>query len=390
MKLAFVTLRYSPKGVVGGAETLIRQLSRHCARSGHEVHLLTTCAQNLFTWKNERLAGTEYAEGTTIHYFPVNTERNLESVLGIFEKINRRQALSRQEEEEWAANSVRSSDLNLWVKTNAAEFDAILVGPYLFGITFDISHIAPEKTWLIPCLHDEPFAKMSIVAEMFHRVKGLLFNSEPERALATRLYGLSKMNSYVVGMGMDAFEADPKAFARRYGLEHPYLIYCGRRNVAKNTPLLLEYLDAYRERNTTPFHLVLTGSGDYDAPELLKPHIIDLGFVSEEQKHEALAGASIFFHPSTNESFGIVLFEAWLAGTPALVHAKSDVLRWQCEQANAGLWFRCYPEFEAMLNLLLQNPALADNLGENGLRHVKANYNWHSIGERLFSAITPN
>lgn len=389
MKLAFVTLRYAKEGVVGGAETLIRQLARHSAAAGHEVHLLTTCARNHFTWENERPAGSETAEGMTVHYFAVNTDRNLDRFLDIQAKIDRRQPLAREDEEEWAANSVRSRELNAWLAKNAAGFDAVLVGPYLFGITFDVTRIAPERTWLIPCLHDEPFAELCLVREMFHRVKGHLFNAEPERALAKRLYGLSESAAHVVGMGMDPFEADPEAFTRRHGLKAPYILYCGRREGGKNTPLLLHYLDAYRERNQTPFHLVLTGSGDYEAPEALQPHILDLGFVSEQEKHEAMAGASVFFHPSTNESFGIVLFEAWLAGTPALVHAKSEVLRWQCQQANAGLWFQFYPECEAMLDLLLQNPGLARRLGENGRRYVTSAYTWDAVGRRLFSAITP-
>lgn len=389
MKLAFVTLRYAPEGIVGGAETLIRQLARHSASVGHEVHLLTSCARNHFTWENERPAGTESAEGMTIHYFPVNTDRNLERFHGIQAKIDRRQPLTREDEEEWAANSVRSRELNQWLEEHASDFDAILVGPYLFGITFDVTRIAPERTWLIPCLHDEPFAELSIVGDMFHRVKGQLFNAEPERDLAQRLYGLSGDNAHVVGMGMDPFDADSEVFAKRHGLTHPYILYCGRREGGKNTPLLLHYLDAYRERNQNPFHLVLTGSGEYEAPEALKPHILDLGFVSEQEKHEAMAGASVFFHPSTNESFGIVLFEAWLAGTPALVHAKSNVLRWQCEQANAGLWFQFYPECEAMLDLLLQKPDLSRRLGENGRRYVKNTYTWNAVGQRLFTAITP-
>ena len=40
-----------------------------------------------------------------------------------------------------------------------------------------------------------------------------------------------------------------------------------------------------------------------------------------------MAGALAFCHPSVNESFGIVLLESWLARTPALVHAGSDVLQ---------------------------------------------------------------
>ena len=390
MKLAFITPRYAPGGVVGGAETLIRWLARLCAEHQHDVHLLTTCATDHFSWRNDRPPGVESAEGMTVHYFEVNPDRDVETFLRIQNKIDKRQNVPRDEQEQWAANSVCSRSLSQWLASHANEFDAILAGPYLFGITLQAAAIAPEKTWLIPCLHDEPYARLDIVADMFRRVRGCLFNAEPEKEFAETLYGLAPSPTHrVIGMGLDAFEADPNAFAARHGIRDPYVLYCGRREAGKNTPLLLDYLDAYLQRRERPLHLVLTGGGDYDAPERLRPRILDFGFVSEQEKREAMAGAQVFIHPSTNESFGIVLLEAWLAGVPALVHARSAVLSWQCRQANAGLWFSYYPEFEAMLDLLLDTPTLRQTLGQNGRRFVESTYSRGAIAQRLFSLLTP-
>jgi glycosyltransferase involved in cell wall biosynthesis len=100
-----------------------------------------------------------------------------------------------------------------------------------------------------------------------------------------------------------------------------------------------------------------------------------------------MAGAAVFLHPSTNESFGIVLLEAWLTGTPALVHDRGEVLRWQCESSGGGLWFRYYPEFEAMLDLLLENNELNRTLGAQGCEYVKKQYNRQAITDRLLTAL---
>ena len=387
MKLAFVTPRYSPGGVVGGAETLIRKLAVHAAAAGHEVHLLTTCALDHFSWANARPAGVEQAEGMTVRFFPVNEDRDVNTFLRVQGKIDKNQKVSREEQEQWVANSVCSRELVDWLQREGPGFDAVMAGPYLFGITVQVARALPERVWLIPCLHDEAFARLEIIADMFRSVRGHLFNAPPERSLAHRLYGLPPESGHVVGMGMEPFEADPEAFAKRHGISRPYLLYCGRREAGKNTPLLLDYVDTYRKRRQSDIPLVLTGSGEYTPPETLRHDILDFGFVSETEKREAMAGAAAFIHPSTNESFGIVLLEAWLAGTPALVHAKSDVLRWQCENANAGLWFAYYPEFEAMLDILLNQPDLRNRLGSNGRRHVKSAFTWEAVGERLFSAL---
>ncbi|WFB36538.1 glycosyltransferase family 4 protein [Kiritimatiellota bacterium B12222] len=387
MKLAFITPRFLVGGVVGGAETLIRDLAQTCVSAGHEVHLLTTCATNHFTWSNDREPGEETVDGLQVHYFRVNDDRNIETFLRIQNQIDKERPVSREDQQRWADNNVCSRELSDWLRSNGESLDAILVGPYLFGITLESAKIFPERTWLIPCLHDEAFAKLDIVADMFHATKGSLFNSEPEKALAMRLYNLDESCGQVVGMAMEPFEADPDAFAKKHGLSTPYVLYCGRQEGGKNTPLLLDYMHSYIERRQGAVMLVLTGSGDVPVPEKLRPHLFNAGFVSEQEKHDAMAGAVAFIHPSTNESFGIVLLEAWLAKTPAIVHARGEVLRWQCEQAEAGLWFRYYPEFEAMLDRLLEDQNLNQRLGQNGRHYVLNTYGREAIAERLFSVL---
>jgi glycosyltransferase involved in cell wall biosynthesis len=165
------------------------------------------------------------------------------------------------------------------------------------------------------------------------------------------------------------------------------VIYSGRREDGKGTPLLCEYLQAFRERNNQDIKLVFTGSGAINAPSELLPHILDLGFVGEQEKHDAMAGALAFVHPSTFESLGIVLLESFLAGTPALVHARSEVLRWQCRRSGGGLWFRHYPDFEEELSLLLSNEGLRKRMGAAGHEYVLKEYSWESVEKRLFQAL---
>ena len=133
--------------------------------------------------------------------------------------------------------------------------------------------------------------------------------------------------------------------------------------------------------------MVLTGSGPVDLPPDLAPHVIDAGFVSEAEKHDAMAGAVTFCHPSVNESLSIVLLESWLARTPALVHAGSAVMQHQCRRSNGGLWFRTYPEFEEALQLLLRNPGLRERMGKMGRDYVLTEYSWERIRSRLLAAL---
>jgi glycosyltransferase involved in cell wall biosynthesis len=386
-RIAFIAPRFAEHGTVGGAETLLKNLAEHAAAAGRQVAFLTTCAQNHFSWENTLPPGPRKIGNLDVHFFPVDADRDTGAFLRVQGQMDRGTPVSAREEEIWIQNSVNSRALCDFLRAHGDEFDRILAGPYLFGVTYNASRVWPEKTFLVPCLHDEAFAYLGLMRGMFDRVAGCLFNSAPERELARRLYDFPDAKSAIVGMGLDPFAADATACARRHGLTAPYVLYAGRREAGKGTPLLCDYLTAFRERTGRDVKLVCTGSGPIEAPSALQEHILDLGFVSEQEKHDAMAGAVAFVHPSVNESFGIVLLEAWLAGTPGLVHAKSAVLRWQCQQSNGGLWFRHYPDFEETLLRLLDDPALRAKLGAAGRAYVLHAYAWPAVERRLFQAL---
>lgn len=386
LRLAIVTPRFSEAGTVGGAETLLANWAARLAAAGHSVTLLTTCARNHHTWENEIPAGARRIRDIEVHFFPTAV-KDLGRRLQLEALMNRGRILTDEEEMEWLAHSVHSPELYTFLRDQQNRFDAILVGPYLFGVCYQAALIVPHKTLLIPCLHDEPFARLRLMRTLFQSVGGVLFNSEPERKLAERLFEIPSERARIVGMGIEPFEVNASAFAERTGLNAPYVVYSGRREEGKGIPMLCEYMAAFRSRTGKDIKLVFTGSGDISAPSELWPHIVDLGFVSEQEKHEAMAGAVAFVHPSTLESLGIVLLEAWMARTPALVRADSPVLQWQCERSQGGLWFRNYVEFEIELILLLERPELRHCLGARGREYVLREYSWPAVEQRFFEAL---
>jgi glycosyltransferase involved in cell wall biosynthesis len=386
-RIAFVAPRFPEGPTVGGAETLLRALALRAAARGREVTFLTTCARNHFTWKNEVPPGEKSVGSMRVRFFPVAENRDVETFLRIQEAISRRSAVTPDEEVAWLANSVNSPELQQHLLDNAESYDRVVAGPYLFGLTCRVAMAMPAKTVLVPCLHDEPFAYVRPIAEMFRAVGRFMFNSEPERDLAIRLYDVDPKVCSVVGIGLDAFESDPSAFAASRGITCPYVFYCGRREPLKGTPLLLDYINAFRTRTARDVKLVLAGTGQVDVPAGLERHLIDAGFLSETDKHNAMAGATAFCHPSLNESLSIVLLESWLAGTPALVHDKSEVMRDQCRRSGGGLWFRNYPEFEEELLILIDDSALRERLAASGREYVRKRYSWNRVEKEMLSAL---
>ncbi len=385
--IAIVSPRFADGPTVGGAETLLKAHAGYAAAAGLDVSYLTTCAQDHVTWKNEIPAGERTLDDLRIHYFPVDEARDVDTFHQVQQCISRGRAVSREEEALWTRNSVNSKALCEHLRASGDRYDRIVIGPYLFGLCYEASTIFPDKTVLVPCLHDEPFATLEVTRELFHRSRTIMFNSLAERQLATRLFGDRYADMPVVGMGIPPFESDPSAFASSHGLNCPYLLYAGRREPLKGTPLLLDYVNAFRLRTNRDIKLVLTGSGTVEPAPTLAPHLIDLGFVSEQDKHEVMAGALAFCHPSVNESFGIVALEAWLAGTPLLVHACGDVLRELCRASGGGMWFKTYAEFEELVIGLMDNPEFGKRLGETGKEYVVNTYRPEAVSARMLEAL---
>jgi glycosyltransferase involved in cell wall biosynthesis len=143
----------------------------------------------------------------------------------------------------------------------------------------------------------------------------------------------------------------------------------------------------FRRRTGQDVMLILAGSGAVDPPAELRAHLLDTGFLAENEKHEAMAGALAFCHPSINESFGIVILESWMARAPVLVHARCAVNLDHCRKSHGGLWFLSYPEFEEILLMLLQQKELRGALGAAGRAYVLREYAPDAIERKFQDAL---
>ena len=68
MKLAVVVQRYG-ESISGGAELHARYVAEHLARHA-DVEVLTTCATDYVTWRNELASGVERVNGVAVRRFP--------------------------------------------------------------------------------------------------------------------------------------------------------------------------------------------------------------------------------------------------------------------------------------------------------------------------------
>ena len=109
------------------------------------------------------------------------------------------------------------------------------------------------------------------------------------------------------------------------------------------------------------------------------PDILYTGYVDDQTRTDAIAGAVALVQPSFFESFSLVLTEAWAQRRPVLAQGYTDVLVGQIRRSGGGLFYRGYAEFEASLELLLARPAEAEAMGRAGRDFVDREYRWDVV-----------
>ena len=172
-------------------------------------------------------------------------------------------------------------------------------------------------------------------------------------------------------------ENSANRFREKYNIDGDFLLYGGRISDGKNVLELLDFFREYRRTHKRPLKLILMGKPHISIP--IHPDIIPIGFVSEQDKYDALKAAAVVMQPSKYESLSIIILEAWLMGTPVLVNGRCEVLKHQCRQSNGGLYYISYEEFESGLSQLLDSPDLREQLGEQGRQFTTQQYNWGTI-----------
>src|SRR5437867_6752913 len=93
-----VVQRYGEE-VCGGSEFLCRQVAEHMARHW-EVEVLTSCAVDHFTWRDEYPPGPARVNGVPVRRFPVDTPRDMRRFQELSARVLPRRA-AREEEVEW-------------------------------------------------------------------------------------------------------------------------------------------------------------------------------------------------------------------------------------------------------------------------------------------------
>ncbi|KPL87267.1 hypothetical protein SE16_12260 [Ardenticatena maritima] len=373
LRVAVIVPRYGAH-IVGGAESQARGFAEACARRGWHIEVWTTCAEDHYTWENSLPAGRTVENDVIVHRFPIThwapeKRAHADVRMATWGRVPEHIAW------DWLDAGAHSAPLYAHIMQHADHFDALVALPYAMALTHFAAWSAPHKVIVWPCLHNEPYAYMLPTRLLLENVYGVMLNSPEEADLLTTLLRYTPQRMAVLGEGV-VLPSPSRADDNTY---HD-LLYVGRFEEGKNLPLLYLYVRRYVEQGGD-LRLHLVGKGPYTPPQ--HPAFVVRGFVSEEEKAAAYAGALALCQPSLNESFSLTIMESWLAGRPVLVHGDCAVTVGHVRRAQGGLWFRTYDEFVGAIEWLRAHPEEAARMGRNGREYVQRNYTWDVVVERF-------
>lgn len=423
MKIAFIVQRYGTE-ILGGSEYHCRLIAERLA-SRHHVEVLTTCAQDYVSWKNEYPEGSDRVRGVTVRRFANARARDIHAFNRYSEWIFN-SAHSREDEMEWLKQQGPwCPSLLEYVERNHQQYDVLIFFTYLYAPTVLGTKIAPHKSILVPTAHDEPAIHLDLYRELFSLPAGVAYNTDVERRFLTTHFSIRAIEEETIGCGVDLPHAQPYSreyvssrpgesdesgdddrlvedpsptfrphlarrgtmFRRRHRLHGPIALYGGRIDPGKGCEELIEYFSTYVQQGGDA-SLVLMGVKLMPLPE--EPFIRFAGYLPDQERVQALEAATVVVVPSPYESLSLLALESFAVGTPILANARSEVLVEHCHKSNAGLYYADRDEFVEALKILMADQRLRARLGRNGREYVKTNYRWDVIlskYERMFAKL---
>jgi glycosyltransferase involved in cell wall biosynthesis len=266
-----------------------------------------------------------------------------------------------------------------------SSYQAIVFSPYLFWTTTICLPLVAERAVVVPCLHDEAYARLDVIRPVLRDPARVWFLSEPEHRLAHRL-GPVSANHTVTGAGVGVPRSyDPEGFRRRHGIDRPFVLYAGRREGDKGRDWLLDAWSDSLGYDDTGTDLVSIGVGELTLPPKLKRRVKDLGFLDTAERDNAFAAASAYVQPSLMESFSRSVMESWLAGTIVLAREGSEVVTWHCERSGGGRVFSDGQSLAKALRWITDHAEEVKAMAGVGRRYVLDNYTWPVVLDRMES-----
>jgi len=364
----------------GGPAKAVAEMCREAIRRGAQAEICTTNADGESVHEGPTGQPID-VEGVKINYYPI--------IGGNYYKVSPALAEALKTKIV-AAYVVHIHSLYQFPSTIAAHYCRRFKVPYLLRPHGTLDPYLFRRHRPRKWLYEVAFERRNLRnAAAVHFVTG------EEMRLACSL-GL-QFTPVVAPLGVDVdrsiIERRPDAFASTWPetVGKKVILFFGRLNFKKGLDILVRAFGRLaRKRNDIVLVIAGPDTEGYGAKvrgwledEGVLDRTLFTGMLTGARKSAALSGATLFVLPSYSENFGIAVVEAMAAGQPVVISRHVNICR-EVADAEAGLVVNTdADEVARAMETLLDDPALAEQMGLNGKRLVRDCFTWDSAGPNL-------
>ena len=233
---------------------------------------------------------------------------------------------------------------------------------YVYKYTED--HIAKDITWKLLSAFYNSSTKVLSPSKCYKDV--LVENGVKEELIEVFQRGVDLQKFNPKYRNPDFF----KRFDPSYNGEK-VVLYVGRVSKEKEIDVFIEVANRLKDRKDMKF--IIVGDGPYrKEAEQKAENVIFTGYLEKEELSTAYASADIFLFPSTTETFGNVILEAYASGLPVLVSdrgaSKENVIHGVTGFVVKNNRVERYID---IITTLLDDEKFYNNLKANALSYIK-------------------
>ena len=395
MRVAFLCINYAPS--VGGAQELVRRIGEGLVGAGHEVRVVTTDTMLAPSSPDAgRLpVGVEVRAGVEVHRLPV--ARRSQDVLRAGRSLGAR-----------LGRTIRPTVLaygpwgrRLWnAALDAAGWADVVVATSAPFTTILAAVRAGRRTATpvvsVPLLHLDDWTPGRSVLEPLRNSARAVALTSSEHDWMVRA-GVDGRRCVVLPPGVDRVPGvppppDAAAARARLGIDdRPTVAVIGRIAATKGIDTLLaaapEILRACPEAQFLVAGRRTGWSGLDELVAAAPPEVADRVVVrrdfDDDERGDLFAAADVVAFPSREESFGLVVLEAWASGRPVVAAAGPAVSSVVRDGVDGRLVAVDDPAaLAAAVGGYLARPEDAASAGRAGAERTLAEFSWDVVIDR--------
>ena len=404
MRLLILTQYFPPE--TGAPQNRLFSLAMHLANRGTEVSILTAMPNypkmEIFQDYRGRVYSKEKFGSLTIHRSYIYVNRRAGTIVRL---VN-------------YASFVISSTLIGWIKIGKQDLIICESPPLFLGLTalflnrrkrarliFNVSDLWPESVEKLDIIKNKSLLSLAYKLEKYIYHKSVLVSGQTQGIISNIETRFPEINTFWLPNGIDFGQFDANAdgndFRAKYQLSNDIfiLLYAGILGHAQGLETVIEAAEILRANRNIKFILVGDGPERSQLIELAQDRKLDNTiFIPNQPRSEMpkiIAACDAFVVPLKKlELFlGAIpskLFEPLAMGKPIILGVDGEARELFIDQGNCGLFYE--PENSSALvqcvDKFYNNKPLARELGENGRRYVRENFDRETIAASFYNKIS--